>query len=337
MSLAVPPARAATHPALGGRACQRGSARHTHGRARRVCLQRETRHLGETLWTRGGGRARSRGAADGSGRHPPTHRAPSRAQPSAPGPPVPPTPWGCGSLTESEGEAPDSSPGVLRQLGAMYRSARHPPVGVGSPWEALFKGCLDCSCVTPGDTRLGTGRKCLERGVWPWAHREVREGAALPARGTRTGSRGLLSQPPPTSSSREACAARGTGPSCLGRRDPALAMDEPRSRDSTRLLLSVCPFVPFENRNSLSQGGTVLSGVADTKVVLVTTPGKVSEASMSNGDGCSVLAASQDAGSRGAVAGYRQGSRAPGSRAGLRVLLRRLSGESAHLVGWSPR
>lgn len=93
---------------------------------------------------------------------PPTHRAPSRAQPSAPGPPVPPTPWGCGSLTESEGEAPDSSPGVLRQLGAMYRSARHPPVGVGSPWEALFKGRLDCSCVTPGDTRLGTGRKCLE-------------------------------------------------------------------------------------------------------------------------------------------------------------------------------
>lgn len=274
--MAVPPARAATHPALGGRARQRGSARHTHGRARRVCLQRETRHLGETLWTRGGGRARSRGAADGSGRHPPTHRAPSRAQPSAPGPPVPPTPWGCGSLTESEGEAPDSSPGVLRQLGAMYRSARHPPVGVGSPWEALFKGRLDCSCVTPGDTRLGTGRKCLERGVWPWAHREVREGAALPARGTRTGSRGLLSQPPPTSSSREACAARGTGPSCLGRRDPALAMDEPRSRDSTRLLLSVCPFVPFENRNSLSQGGTVLSGVADTKVVLVTTPGKVS-------------------------------------------------------------
>lgn len=308
MSSAVPPARAATHPALGGRACQRGSARHTHGRARRVCLQRETRHLGETLWTRGSGRARSRGAADGSGRHPPTHRAPSRAQPSAPGPPVPPTPWGCGSLTESEGEAPDSSPGVLRQLGAMYRSARHPPVGVGSPWEALFKGCLDCSCVTPGDTRLGTGRKCLERGVWPWAHREVREGAALPARGTRTGSRGLLSQPPPTSSSREACAARGTGPSCLGRRDAALAMDEPRSRDSTRLLLSVCPFVPFENRNSLSQGGTVLSGVADTKVVLVTTPGKVSEASMSNGDGHSVLAASQDAGSRGAVAGYRRGS-----------------------------
>lgn len=240
-------------------------------------------------------------------------------------------------MTESEGEAPDSSPGVLRQLGAMYRSARHPPVGVGSPWEALFKGRLDCSCVTPGDTRLGTGRKCLERGVWPWAHREVREGAALPARGTRTGSRGLLSQPPPTSSSREACAARGTGPSCLGRRDPALAMDEPRSRDSTRLLLSVCPFVPFENRNSLSQGGTVLSGVADTKVVLVTTPGKVSEASMSNGDGHSVLAASQDAGSRGAVAGYRRGSRAPGSGAGLRVPLRRLSGESAHLVGWSPR
>lgn len=143
-------------------------------------------------------------------------------------------------LFEREGEVPTAAQGSLVSWGLCTILPGTLLQEWGALGRLLFKGWLDRSCMTAGDTRLGTGLMHLERGAWPWDHPgSSRNGSPSLPRHTD----GKLS--PGHQQRGKPCAARGTGPSFLEPCDPAVATGQAQESETPQA--SLCAWVTLSH------------------------------------------------------------------------------------------